>query len=128
VKYLVFIKLDVIVDCCEEDDAQLLLRSLVPNINYLWNPTADDGQHPKPVAWFQKSLDFVLPLLAKPNHHAYLHCAAGVNRGPSTLYAVLIALGIAPFEAEAMIRRARPQVGLAYKDDALAAVRALGYF
>jgi hypothetical protein len=117
--------IDTIVDCCEANDEELLAR--LPTVQYLWNPTADDNQHPKPVAWFERSLDFVLPLLAKPKHRAYIHCRAGVNRGPSTLFAVLIALGLSPELAEGMIRKARPQVKLAYRDDAIEAVKTLGY-
>jgi hypothetical protein len=118
--------IDTIVDCCAANDEALLGK--LPTIQYLWNPTADDGQHPKPAAWFGRSLDFVLPLLAKPKHRMYIHCSAGVNRGPSTLFAVLLAIGLPPKVAEAMIRNARPQVGLAYKQDAIGAVSMLGYW
>ena len=92
-----------------------------------WNPTADDGQHPKPVSWFQTSLNFALPVFPSTTGKVYAHCSAGVNRGPSTCYAILRALGLTAAQAEAMIRAARPQVGLAYQADADAAVVALGY-
>jgi Fe-S cluster assembly protein SufB len=55
------------------------------------------------------------------------NCAAGINRGPSTAYSLMRALGWPAADAEAAIRAARPQVGLAYKGDADAAVAALGY-
>jgi protein-tyrosine phosphatase len=112
------------IDCRGEfDDSSLLATS---GMGYLWNGTADDGQ-PKPPAWFAASLAFALPALVIPRAKIYAHCAAGVNRGPSTAYAILRALGLDPAGAEAMIRAARPQVGLAYKNDADAAVTALGY-
>jgi len=59
----------------------------------------------------------------------YCHCAAGINRGPSTAYAILIALGLRHHEARAMIVTHRPQtiVGMRYADDAERAITALGY-
>ena len=107
----------------EFDDGSLLAGA---GMAYLWNGTADDGQ-PKPVSWFAASLAFALPLLAQPHQKAYLHCAAGINRGPSTAFACMRALGWSAADAEATIRAARPQVGLAYKGDADVAVAALGY-
>ena len=55
------------------------------------------------------------------------HCAAGVNRGPSNALAIMIAWGIDPARAEAMIRDVRPVVKLHYREDVIAAVRSLGY-
>ena len=115
-----------VIDCrAEFDDGQLL--AAVPGMHYLWAPQADDGQHPKPVSWFGAGISFALPLLAQPGQKVYAHCAAGVNRGPSMAAAVLMALGFSEAAAGMMIRAARPQVQLAYIDDAAAAVRALGY-
>ena len=107
----------------EQDDTPFLAGS---GMAYLWNPAADDGQS-KPADWFGRSLSFALPLLAQPRQKVNCHCAAGVNRGPSTAYMIMRALGWTAAEAEAVIRAARPQVGLAYKGDADAAVTALGY-
>ena len=75
-----------IIDCrAEFSDAPLLATS---GMAYLWNGTEDDGQ-PKPPAWFAASLVFALPALATAGAKVYAHCAAGVNRGPSTAcYAV----------------------------------------
>lgn len=113
-----------VVDCRGEfDDGPLLAGS---GLAYLWNGAQDDGQH-KPPSWFAASLAFALPLIAQPHQMVYCHCAAGVNRGPSTAYAVLLALGWLPASAEALIRSCRPQVGLAYAGDARDAVTALGY-
>ena len=112
------------IDCrIEFDDTPLLAGS---GMAYLWNGTADDGTH-KGTAWFASSLTFALPMFTLPHTKLYCHCAAGVNRGPSTAYACMQALGWSAADAEAAIRAARPQVGLAYKGDADAAVAALGY-
>lgn len=111
------------IDCRSEfDDAPLL----APSMAYLWNGTADDGT-PKPPAWFAMGLTFALPLLAQPHQKVYAHCAGGINRGPSMAMAIMMALGWTPGGAEAAIRAARPQVGLRYKDDAVAAITALGF-
>jgi protein-tyrosine phosphatase len=95
-------------------------------VAYLWNPTSDDGKHKSPT-WFGRSIVFALDALSHRHHKVYAHCAAGVNRGPSTCFAIMLALGFAPVDAELIIRKARPQVGLAYRDDAIAAIPALGY-
>ena len=113
-----------IIDCRAEQDDTPFLAGL--GAAYLWNPTADDGIT-KPPSWFQASLMFALPLLAQPRQKVYAHCAAGVNRGPSTAMCIMMALGWTAGAAEAQIRAARPQVGLAYKADAIAAITALGY-
>ena len=112
-----------VIDCREEfNDAPLL----APNFAYLWDGTFDDGL-PKPPTWFKPGIDFALSALDQPKNKVYIHCAAGINRGPSMTYAVLLAFGIDAKTAEAMIRTARPQVGLAYKADANKAVVSLGY-
>ena len=113
-----------IIDCrAEFDDWQLLAQS---GVSYLWNGTQDDG-NPKPTEWFEKSISFALAALAHPKNKIYAHCAAGSNRGPSTAYAILRALGYPAGLAETQIRLARPQVGLRYKNDADSAVVLLGY-
>lgn len=112
-----------VIDCCAEMDDALLLSSH-PGFTYLWNGVWDDGTL-KPVGWFSKSINFALEAM-KGSGKVYAHCAAGVNRGPSTAFAIMLACGWTPAEAEAIIRAARPQVGLAYKGDAIAAITALG--
>jgi len=97
-----------------------------PTLSYLPNGTLDDGSVKGP-EWFSKSIDFALSALRQPHNKVYMHCRAGVNRGPSTCYAVMRALSFPPEEAEKLIRKARPIVGLRYKDDADTAIKVLGY-
>lgn len=112
-----------IIDCRDDlDDTQFFTQ--LPNVTVLWNGVPDDGQ-PKSPDWFKKSVDFALMALAIPHAKVYAHCAAGVNRGPSTCYAILRSLGLSPELAEQIIRTARPQVGIAYKNDADSAVSEL---
>jgi hypothetical protein len=114
-----------VIDCrWEFDDVHIFADH--PYIVYLYNGVLDDG-FSKPDSWFAKSLSFALPALAMPHVKIYAHCAAGVNRGPSTAYAILRAQGFDAITAERQIRIARPQVRLAYKSDADRAVLNLGY-
>lgn len=112
-----------IIDCRDDfDDLPLLLAHY--KHRYCWNGTADDGQH-KSATWFSASVSFATRAIRAQHGCVYAHCAAGINRGPSTAYMILRALGIGAAEAENMIRVVRPQVGLAYKADADAAYEAL---
>lgn len=114
-----------IINCrAEFDDASLLAK--YPQIQYLWNGVHDDGK-PKPVDWFEKSITFALIALSQPGNKVYAHCFAGVNRGPSTAYAILRALGLNDVEAEGMIRVNRPIALIHYRKDADAAITALKY-
>jgi len=109
----------------DADDGPLL--SKLPVV-LLCNPSGDRPPWPsKSPEWFARSLAFALPALAVPGSRVYAHCAQGLNRGPSTAYAILRALGLGPTMAEAIVRAARPQVGLRYARDADAAIAALGY-
>lgn len=94
--------------------------------NYLLNGTGDDGRK-KSVAYFERSIRFGLEALSTPGAKIYVHCAAGINRGPSSCYAIMRAVGYNRTEAERLIRENRPGVGLAYLEDAEEAVRALGF-
>lgn len=117
-----------VIDCRAEFDDRELLSSH-PEITYRYNGTNDDGQ-PKPTEWFQVSLMFALPaLLAIPKAKVYAHCAAGVNRGPSTAFCILRALGLSHLECDALIRLKRPVTiaGIRYADDADRALKELGY-
>jgi protein-tyrosine phosphatase len=105
-----------VVNCVPGEDDNALFAAH-PKIHVLYNPTEDDGQH-KPPEWFFKSIYFAMEGLSHHKRKVYAHCAAGVNRGPSTCFAIMLALGWTAESAEATIRAARPQVGLAYKQDA----------
>lgn len=108
-----------------ENDTAWLGQS---GLGYLYNPTADDGQ-PKPVSWFAASLAFALPLIAQPHKMIYAHCSAGCNRGPSTAYAILRAVGWDAADALTLIHTKRPATvgGIRYAPDADAAIVSLGY-
>jgi len=116
-----------IIDCTNtQNDLAYLAKN--KQIGYLYNGVSDDGKS-KPVSWFQQSLEFALPALALPKNKIYAHCDAGINRGPSTAYAVMRAQGYNRFLVDALIKSARPQtiVGLRYENDADNAIKTLGY-
>lgn len=87
-----------------------------PRIRYLWNPTPDDGRW-KPRSWFDATIDFALPAIENGDR-VLVHCHCGSNRGPSSAYAVLLAMGFTPAVAETMVRAARPKARLMYLEDA----------
>lgn len=107
-----------VIDCRSEFDDGSLIASRA-GMKYIWLPTDDDGQT-KPTSWFAAGYRFALPIrLQDADEIIYAHCAAGINRGPSMCYFLLRALYAAsPAAAEAAVRAARPQVGIAYKADA----------
>ena len=116
-----------IIDARDDFDDEALIMASYPYMLYTWNPTADDGKHPKPPGWFHKAV--LVAMLTMPSGGAkiFTHCAAGVNRGPSLAYAILRAMGLSKDEAYNMIKAKRPQAGIAYRDDADAALQQLGW-
>jgi hypothetical protein len=114
-----------IVDCQGEHDDTPFLATR--KMFTCWCPTEDNGQPKDLNEWWGKGIKWSLENYAKPNVKIYFHCAAGVNRGPSMCFGFLLALGISATAAEILIRSARPQVGLAYKVDAILKVSQLGY-
>jgi hypothetical protein len=113
-----------VIDCTDADNDSLLKDH--PTLKCLWNPTADDGKH-KPPSWFADSLHFALPAFAEPHAKVYAHCTSGHNRGPSTAYCIMRALGWDAATALALVKAKRPGATVAYAADADKAITALGY-
>jgi protein-tyrosine phosphatase len=66
-------------------------------------------------------------LVADPENKILIHCKDGSNRAPSTAVACLMALG-APLEhAVEHVQEARPEAKMRYNNDAVKAIKALGY-
>jgi len=104
-----------------EDDVRRLFDGQVV---HLANGTID-GADSDAARWFGRSIEFSLRALdSDPAAKVLLHCSVGINRGPSSAYAVLRALGHAPNEALELILEARPFAGLIRLDDAERAVAA----
>ena len=51
-------------------------------ITILWLPQVDDGEM-RPLRHYRKGIKFAFPALALPNTRIFLHCSAGLNRGPT---------------------------------------------
>ena len=115
-----------VIDCRAEFDDGPLFAST--GVRYVWDPTQDDGQHPKGPEWFGPGIAFALQSLSQKGRKVYAHCAAGSNRGPSMCVAIMVALGWTEAQAVAAVHDVRPQAQIAYADDAAAAVHALGYW
>jgi hypothetical protein len=111
--------------CAAEELDELSVRLAGDRLAVLPNGTDDDGM-PKSPSWFGRIVSFALDALRDPDAKVYLHCAAGINRGPSAAYVVLRALGHSPEEAFGLIKAARGQAGIIYADSADDAIEALG--
>jgi protein-tyrosine phosphatase len=75
---------------------------------FVWRDLAHlDDARPKPPELFQSGIEFAATL--GPTDKLLVHCGHGINRGPAMVYAILKSQGYP--DAEAMLRRARPQTG-----------------
>lgn len=102
----------------EWSDAELVTWR-APQLRYLHHGMDDAGQA-VPSSWFEKAVSWIEAAWAQdPDAIVLTHCHAGINRGPSLGFAVLLALGWDPVEAIAAIRAARPQANVWYAADAL---------
>lgn len=97
-------------------------------MRYYDNGTPDGlDSRPKPPEWFASSLAVAFDVLASPTRKLYVHCAGGIDRSTSTVYAILLAFGLNAREAEVLIRYKWPRSGLYYKTCAENAMQVLGY-
>jgi hypothetical protein len=110
--------LALVIDTREEADDELLWAN--SEVEYLYLPTNDAHGHTIPTDHFDAAVAAALPVL-EGGGKVFIHCHMGVNRGPSTAFAVMLAQGIPGPKAFDMIRAARPQAGLYYAMDALKA-------
>jgi len=101
----------------EWSDAELVADH-APQIGYLHHPVEDMGQTILG-EYFQTLTDWADAALADPRAKLLVHCHAGVNRGPSGAFAVLLAQGWEVAAALDAIRAARPIAWIDYADDAV---------
>lgn len=121
-------KVGYVIDVTQHDDGGFLAEAVNhPGIDVLWVNTGDDGVSKKDLFKGLVAPWFIPRWFVEPAKHWNIHCDAGVNRGPSTTFFCLLLLGFSATDAEDFIRHARPQVGLAYKVDAMVAAEELGY-
>jgi hypothetical protein len=117
-----------VIDCTLDSYETTAAFALHPALSCLWNPTQDDGQT-KGVEWFHPSVEFGLMVMSYPDSKLYCHCSAGINRGPSTAFCIMLALGWTYNDALGAIHTARPATvnGVRYAQDAANALTTLGY-
>ncbi|PJF44791.1 MAG: protein phosphatase [Phototrophicales bacterium] len=72
---------------------------------YLWLPTTDHT--PPTLADIQRAVDFIDAEIANGGK-VYVHCRAGVGRGPTMTACYLVSKNYTPHEAWEAIRRVRP--------------------
>lgn len=101
----------------EWSDAELVADH-APQIGYLHHPVEDAGQRIRG-EYFQELTDWAHAALADPRAKLLVHCHAGVNRGPSGAFAVLLAQRWDVGPALDAIRVARPIAWIDYADDAI---------
>ena len=87
------------------------------NISYHWFGVDDNGTRRKDT-WFDNLTETATQILLNPNSKILVHCHMGVNRGPSALFAILLALGWDDLNALRAIRNARPIAAVLYAPDA----------
>lgn len=96
-----------VLNCSREDDTQLAKRF---GIQACWLPFEDDLE-PKPSEIFAQGVAFAREVLTEPTNKLYVHCAAGVHRGPLMALAIMCSLGGWKLEdAMAHIKKCRPLV------------------
>ena len=115
-----------LLDCRYEVNIAERMAEEFPQLVYVQNGCDDDGR-PKSVEYFRKSIEFGLAVLAQPGTVLYVNCAAGINRGPSSAFAIMRAAGMSFMEAFSLLKTNRPICRIAYAEDADRAVYALGY-
>jgi protein-tyrosine phosphatase len=108
-----------VVDCRMEWTDEEFVAEHAPRVHYFWNGEDDAGQA-MPSGWFDRGVGFAREALdTDPRAQVLLHCHAGINRGPSMAYALLLDLGHDPIEAIERIVTARPVAAVGYAADAL---------
>jgi len=70
----------------------------------------EDNFEPKDAAWFERGVNFAKAALRDVNAKLYIHCAAGIHRGPLMALAVMCSTGWSIEAAMRLIKRRRPQV------------------
>jgi dual specificity phosphatase 3 len=81
----------------------------------------DDNGGVREDAWFNALCERAYEVLndTTAKRRMLVHCHMGVNRGPSALFAIMIATGWGSLEALRRIRDVRPIAGIIYAPDAM---------
>lgn len=109
----------MVIDCRQEaDDFDVWMDH--PEVAYYWLPTDDSIGWHIPQEHFDKAVEAARQAKSE-GRKVLAHCHMGVNRGPSTAFAILLDRGMEPEAAFDLIRSKRPRAGISYAEDALVA-------
>ena len=102
----------------EADDTQFIHEN--SSITSHWFGVDDNGGK-RDDAWFESVRDMAYEVLNdfSRDRKILVHCHMGVNRGPSALFAIMLATGWESLEALRAIRDVRPIAGIIYAPDAI---------
>ena len=102
----------------EADDTQFIHEN--SSITSHWFGVDDNGGK-RDDAWFESVRDMAYEVLNdfSRDRKILVHCHMGVNRGPSALFAIMLATGWESLEALRAIRDVRPIAGIIYAPDAM---------
>ena len=99
-----------IIDMQIEFDDTPLARPF--GVEVLWNPTDDDFEV-KPASLFRRGVEFAERALERDEAKIFIHCAAGIHRGPMMALAVLGSTGWSLEDAVELIEKRRPVADMA---------------
>ena len=102
----------------EADDTEFIHEN--SSITSHWFGVDDNGGK-RDDAWFESVRDMAYEVLNdfSRDRKILVHCHMGVNRGPSALFAIMLATGWESLEALRAIRDVRPIAGIIYAPDAI---------
>ena len=109
----------VVIDCRIEDDDAIAWANH-PEVEYHHLPEDDYFGHRMSAAHFDKAVEIARSAQLR-GAKVFTHCHMGINRGPSTAFAILLDRGYSPEDAFDLIRAKRPIAGIYYAEDALRA-------
>jgi protein-tyrosine phosphatase len=72
----------------------------------IWHPIIDLELIPEPLA--VACLESLHQMLSEADARVYVHCIAGLNRSPTVVWLYLVACGIEPAEANAVVEKRAP--------------------
>jgi hypothetical protein len=101
-----------------EADDSAFIHSHSDQVTSHWFGVDDNGGK-RNDAWFVSFVTKARQILQDPTRKVLVHCHMGVNRGPSALFAVMVATGWNHLDALRQIRNVRPIAGLIYAPDAV---------
>ncbi|MEC5168546.1 dual specificity protein phosphatase family protein [Glaciihabitans sp. GrIS 2.15] len=109
--------IDTIIDCRMECDDLDWATEAKPQLSYL-SIGVEDAGYVMPHDWFDDGVTFALNEISKGGT-VLVHCQAGINRGPSMGFLILITQGWDTIDALDLIHKRRPIARMAYAAQAI---------